>query len=330
MKLLVLGGTGWLSRHLAATAVADGHAVTCLTRGDGVPAGARSVKADRDHDDAVAAVATERWDAVVDVARQPGHVRRAVRDLAPGTAHYLFVSTVSVYASHTVLGADETAERLPPLTAQAMTGPEDYGSAKVACEDAARAGFGAERTLIVRPGLIGGPGDPSGRTDYWPWRFAHPAVAGRVLVPDAPDLPTAVIDVRDLAGWLVRCAEQHTTGTFNALGPSMPLPEHLEIARRAAAGEAQPAAAPEKWLLAHGVNEWAGPRSLPLWLADHSWYGMSARSIDRARAAGLTSRPLIETLADGLEWRQRQSERADRGAGLSDADERELLAALTS
>lgn len=330
MELLVLGGTGWLGRQIAAAAVANGHAVTCLARSVDVPEGARGVSADRDREDALAAVAADPWDAVIDVARQPGHVRHAVRDLRLDAAHYLFVSTVSVYASHDAPGADEAAERLPPLATDVMTGPEEYGSAKVACEDAVLAGFGGERSLIARPGLIGGPGDPTGRTDYWPWRFANPAVEGTVLVPDAPELPTAVIDVRDLAGWLVRCAEQHTTGTFNALGPSIPLPEHLEVARRAAASEAHPVAAPEDWLLAHGVTEWAGPRSLPLWLADHSWYGMNARSIDRARAAGLTSRPLIETLADGLEWRQRQPDRADRGAGLSNADERELLAALTS
>lgn len=328
MKLLVLGGTGWLSREVAATALANAHAVTCLARTTGVPDGAWAVSADRDHDDALAAVATQHWDAVIDVARQPGHVHRAVRDLAPVADRYLFVSTVSVYASHATPGADETAERLPPLSAEAMSGPDDYGLAKVACEDAALAGFGAERTLIARPGLIGGPGDPTGRTDYWPWRFAHPAVEGEVLVPDAPDLPTALIDVRDLAAWLVHCVEQTTVGIFNAPGPSMPLPEHLNAARLAASSEARPTLAAQDWLLTHGVAEWAGPRSLPVWLADRSWYGMNLRSVDRARSAGLTTRPLVETLRDGLAWRQQQPDRDQRGAGLSDADERELLTEL--
>jgi nucleoside-diphosphate-sugar epimerase len=328
MELLVLGGTGWLGGHVAVAAAARGHAVTCVQRGTAAPDGTRAVSADRDEDDALALVAQDRWDAVIDVAREPGHVRHAVRDLEPVAGRYVFVSTVSVYASHATPGADETADRLPALVAEAMGGPEDYGSAKVACEDAVLAGFGAERTLIVRPGLIGGPGDPTGRTDYWPWRFAHPAVPGQVLVPDAPDLPTALIDARDLAAWLVYCAEQGTTGTFNALGPSMPMPEHLETARQAAGSDALPVAAGEDWLVERGVNEWAGPRSLPLWLTDRSWYGMNARSVDGAHSAGLTTRPLIETLRDGLAWRQRQPDRDSRGAGLSDADERELLTAL--
>lgn len=328
MELLVLGGTGWLSGEVATAALARGHAVTCVARGTAVPEGARAVSADRDQDDALAAVTAAHWDAVVDVARQPGHVRRAVRDLTPVADHYLFVSTVSVYASHERPGADETAERLPPLVADEMGSPEDYGPAKVACEDAVLAGFGADRTLIARPGLIGGPGDPTGRTDYWPWRFAHQSVPGEVLVPDAPDLPTSVIDVRDLAAWLIRCAEDGTTGVFDAVGPSMPFPAHIEAARQAAASDALPVLAPEHWLVERRVDEWAGPRSLPLWLADHSWFGMGARSGGCAAAAGLTTRPLIATLRDGLAWRQRQPNPHSRGAGLNDADERELLTAL--
>jgi nucleoside-diphosphate-sugar epimerase len=328
MKILVLGGTGWLGGHVAETAVGRGHAVTCVQRGTGAPEGARLLRADRDEDGALADLTNTRWDAVIDVARQPGHVRRAVRDLEPVTARYLFVSTVSVYADHAAPGADETAERLSPLVADAMSGLEDYGAAKVAGEDAVLAGFGTERTLIVRPGLIGGPGDPTGRTDYWPWRFAHPAVQGAVLVPEAPELPTSVIDVRDLAAWLVSCVERSVVGVFNAQGPAVLFPEHLDVARQAAVSDARPVSAPGGWLLERGVNEWAGPRSLPLWLADPSWYGMNTRSTDRARAAGLTTRPLIDTLRDALAWRELQPDSINRGAGLTDAEERELLAAL--
>jgi hypothetical protein len=235
-----------------------------------------------------------------------------------------------VYASQERVGADEAAERMLPLDADKRTGPDDYGPAKVACEDAVLAGFGAGRSLIARSGLIAGPGDPTGRTDYWPWRFANPAHPGEVLVPDAPELPTALVDVRDLASWLVRCAERRTAGVFNAMGPVVTFPDHIEAARQAAASDALPVAAPGEWLAEQGVHEWSGPRSMPLWLADRSWYGMNSRSTGRACAAGLTFRPLVETLRDGLSWRQAQADSGNRGAGLADADERELLASFAT
>lgn len=204
MRILVLGGTAWLGHRIASTAIGAGHDVTCLARGTDVPDGATLVRADRDHDDALLAAtpAGARWDAVIDVAREPGHVRRAVRALEPVADRYLFVSTTSVYASDERIGADETAERVEPLATDLMGGPDDYGPAKAACEDAVLAGFDPDRSLIVRPGLIGGPGDPTGRTDHWVWRFAHPTRAssapgapaeprepGTVLAPDAPASP---------------------------------------------------------------------------------------------------------------------------------------------
>ncbi|WP_085477938.1 NAD-dependent epimerase/dehydratase family protein [Rathayibacter oskolensis] len=322
MRLLILGGTAWLGRQLATEALHRGHDVTCVARGTDVPPGARLIRADRDHDDALTSVATEYWDAVVDVARQPGHVRRAVRDLAPVADRCLFVSTGNVYASQAEIGVDEDAPLLAPLDSDSYTDPDSYGPAKVACEQAILAAFGPSRSLIARAGLLGGPGDPTGRTSYWPWRFAHPAAEGAVLVPDAPELPTAVLDVRDLAAWLVHCAEAGTGGVFNVAGSPLPFPEHLAAARAAAGSSAEPVLAPEPWLLAHGVNEWAGPRSLPLWLADRSWYAMNARSTARAEAAGLVRRGLEETLRDGL------VARVAAGAGLVDAEELELLAVL--
>jgi 2'-hydroxyisoflavone reductase len=374
MKTLVLGGTAWLGHLIASTAVAAGHDVTCLARGTAVPDGATLVRADRDHDDALASVVGHRWDAVIDVAREPGQVRRAVRDLEPLADRYLFVSTTSVYAAPGPVGADESADRVAPLVADRMTGPDDYGSAKAAAEDAVLAAFGPDRALIARAGLIGGPGDPTGRTDYWPWRFAHPTRASSsdtdtgtdrgtdadtgtdtdtdtgtdtdtdtgtgtgtgtdghfVLVPDSPDLPTSVIDVRDLAEWLVRCAEQGTSGVMDAVGPSVLFPAHLEAAREAAGtAGASPttATASAGWLLARDVGQWAGPRSLPLWIADADWYGMNARAGDRARSAGLTHRLLVETLRDALDDRRRRSDPGTRPSGLGDDDHAALLAEL--
>lgn len=323
MRLLVLGGTGWLGYATASAALAVEHDVTCVARRGSVPVGARHVAADRDEDDALATVGAGHWDAVIDVARQPGHVRRAVRDLCDAAHHYVFVSTCSVYASQGEIGADEDALRLPPLASDVMDSMDDYGSAKVACEDAVVDGFGEERSALVRAGLIGGPGDPSGRTTYWPRRMAAPSNAeGQVLVPDAAELPTAVIDVRDLAAWLVRLAESAGSGPFNAQGSALRLPEHLAVAQRAAGTERDVVSAPEEWLVERHVAQWSGARSLPLWLADRDWYGMNARSTRRAHAAGLVCRQLEQTLADSLDGP------VVAGAGLVDADERELLVEL--
>ena len=328
MKILVLGGTAWLGREVASTFIGRGHEVTCVARGSSVPDGVRLVNTDRDAADALRPLVGEPWDAVVDVARQPGHLRRAVRDLEDAASSYIFVSTVNVYASQHDIGADEEAPLVEPLAADSFTDPELYGSAKVACEDAVLDSFGADRALIARAGLIGGPGDHTHRTTYWPWRFAHPARKNTVLAPDAPELPTAVIDARDLAEWLVRSAERRLTGVFNATGPVVAFPEHLAAAREAADSTAEVVRAPEHWLRDHDVMEWAGARSLPLWLADRSWYGFSSRSNSRASAAGLALRPLVQTLRDGLAA-QMDAPSGGLKSGLTDDEERALLDELT-
>ncbi|HEX2706048.1 MAG TPA: NAD-dependent epimerase/dehydratase family protein, partial [Candidatus Lustribacter sp.] len=207
MDLLVLGGTAYLGRYVTQAALARRHRVTCVARGSVrlPPEGAELVRADRDRDGALAPVAGRPWDSVIDVARHPGQVRRAVAGLVATTAHYVFVSTGNVYADHRRPGLDESAPTLPPLAGEVMSDMSEYGAAKVACEDHVVAGFGPGHSLIARSGLIGGPDDWSGRSGYWPWRFAHPSnPEGRVLVPDTPDLSTQVIDVRDLAQWLVQ------------------------------------------------------------------------------------------------------------------------------
>lgn len=329
MRVLVLGGTTWLGHAVADVAIRGGHHVTCVARGDAVPEGAALVQTNRDDSGAFTSVVSSRWDAVIDVARQPGHVRRAVHALEPVTDRFVFVSSSSVYASQAEVGADEDAPLLDPLRAEEMSSPADYGSAKVACEQAVLEGFGAQRSEVVRPGLIGGPGDSSGRTGYWGLRFAKPSnPERRVLVPDAPDLPTAVIDVRDLAEWIIRVVEQMSHGTFNAVGDPLPFPEHIETARSVAGHDGPIALATQDWLLGHGVAEWSGARSLPLWLVDRSWYGMNARSNARARTIGLATRPLSETLADSLRWDLDHSVDPGKGAGLTDDEERELLGAL--
>ena len=333
MRLLILGGTAWLGGTIAAIAVGHGHAVTCLARGSGnsPPAGAEFVRADRDAPEAYAAVAQRDWDAVIDVSRQPGQVRGAAAAMAGRARHFTFVSSASVYADHGTPGTAEDAGLLPPLHGDVMDSMEVYGEAKVACEQHVLAHFGRKRSLIVRSGLIAGPGDETGRTGYWPLRFARPAGDdGRVLVPEAPDLATQVVDVRDLAAWIVDATVRGVSGIFNAMGNALPLAEHLAEARGVAGHTGPLVAADQDWLLAHGVQPWMGAKSLPLWLPLPEYAGFSSRSTAAAKAAGLSLRPLRETLADTLAWELERGADRTRAAGLSADEERDLLRARAS
>jgi nucleoside-diphosphate-sugar epimerase len=331
MRLLLLGGTAWLGGYLATIAVERGHQVTCLARGESrsAPRGADFKRADRDDPDAFREVANDVWEVVIDVSRQPGQVRRAAAVLAGSARSFLFVSSASVYADHSRPGDDESAAVLPALAGDVMESMETYGQAKVACEQHVRKAFGPDRSLIARVGLIGGPGDISDRTGYWPLRFARAAASdGSVLVPDAPDLMTQVIDVRDLARWLIEAGEGGLSGVFNVVGETLSLPEHLAIAREVAGHRGPVVAVGQEWLLTHEVAPWMGERSLPLWLPLPQYAGFSSRNGAMARAAGLVSRPLADTLVDTLAWELTRDPQATRRAGLSDHDERRLLRAI--
>lgn len=304
--------------------------MTCLARGaeDAPPAGTTFVRADRDRPDAYELVSGSDWDAVIDLARQPGQVRRAVEALADRTSSYVFISTASVYADNSLPGANEDAELLAPLDSDVLESMENYGEAKVACERQVLARLGAERSLIIRPGLIGGPGDASDRSGYWPLRFARPAVAdGSVLVPDTPDLATQVIDVRDLASWVLAAAWQ-SRGIFDATGDRVRFEDHIAVAREVAGHTGPIVAAGADWLTAHDVAPWMGVRSLPLWLPDPAWAGLGARDNRAAHAAGLSLRPLAETLADTLAWELGRETHRPRRAGLADRDEHDLIRLL--
>lgn len=322
-----------LGRAVATEAVARGHDVTCLARGEAgeVPDGVRWVRADRDRADGLTEVtgAGAGWDAVVDVSRQPGQVRRAVAALEPVARHFVFVSTGNVYAVHSGLATDESVPLLSPLEDEVMQDMSTYGKAKVACEAAVLDGFGPDRSLVARAGLIGGPGDDSGRSGWWPWRFTHPVgVGGAVLAPDDPSLPMAVIDVRDLAEWLVRCAESGTSGVFDAVGEPDTLGGLLATAREVAGHRGSLVTAPAEWLTEHGVQEWMGEDSLPLWISDPEWRGFGAHTGAAARAAGLVNRPVADTFRDATAYEEAREATIPRRCGLSDAKERELLGLL--
>jgi len=332
MRLLILGGTAWLGGHLVETARAKGHQVTCLARGTAgmAPGGAKLVRADRALTNAYDQVLYQRWDSVIDVSRQPGQVRSAASALAMNSNRFVFISSASVYADHATPGQDESAPLLPPLQADVMEDMSWYGQAKVACEQHVLDAFGEERSLIVRAGLIGGPGDESDRSGYWPLRFARAEVSGRpVLVPDLPTLSTQVIDVRDLARWIIDRACACDVGIFNATGETIGFPEHIDIARHVGGHKGRVVSAGAEWLLKHGVTPWMGQKSLPLWLPIPEYAGFSARDSSAAVRTGLSRRSLEATLRDTLKWElSRAPSQTTRRAGLSDADEEYLLGVL--
>jgi 2'-hydroxyisoflavone reductase len=326
MSLLVLGGTAWLGREVVAAARALGQAVTVLARGESgsPPPDVEVVLADRGDPTAYDDVRGRDWDVVVDVSRQPSHVAGALGALGQRAASWVFVSSASVYATGDVPGTDETAELLPAHEDD-DEGWQTYGGRKVAAERMVLDRVG-DRALVARSGLIAGPGDHTDRTGYWPLRFAHPASPdGAVLVPDSPVL-TQVLDVRDLAEWLVRAGLAGATGVVNASGPVVPLAEHLALARDVAGHRGETVMVDQDWLAAHDVEPWSGERSLPLWLPLPDHAGFMSRSTAAAEALGLTSRPLGDTLRDTLAWELASGPGRARKAGLSPDDEVDLLA----
>lgn len=316
---------------MAALARDAGHAVTCLARGESgsVPDGVTLVRGDRSTADAYAALPPlASWDLVVDVARQPGHVRGAIEALADRAGHWAFVSSCSVYARHDEPGADERAALLPALEDDEAT-PEQYGEGKVACEQAVLAALG-DRSLVARAGLIVGAGDRSDRFGYWPGRFALAARQDRpVLVPVRDDLRVQVVHVDDLAGWLVEAGLRRATGVVNAIGPTTALREVLEGAAAVAGFEGELVRATDAELEAAGVDEFMGPRSLPLWLRDPEWQAFMDRDVSAAAALGLRHRPLADSLRDALVWEEQLGlDRERQRAGLSPQDEVEAIDAV--
>lgn len=317
-RVLVLGGTAWLGREIARAAIADGDEVVCLARGDSgpVPPGARLVRADRTRPDAYDDLAGD-WDEVVEIAYVPGMVAAALDALADRTAHWTLVSTVSVYARDDAPEADEAAALVEPADLTS------YPEAKVAAERATAARLGG-RLLVARPGLIVGPGDPTDRFGYWPARLHR---GGRVLVPAAAGRAVQVVDVADLARWIVDAGRARVTGAVNAVGGSVALDAFLAQVARATGFDGELVPAGDAWLVDHDVRYWAGPRSLPLWLpADAT--GFARRSSAAFTAAGGRSRPLAETIARVLADEVARGTTRERRSGLDAREEATLLALL--
>jgi len=318
VKLLVLGGTRFLGRALVHDALARGHDVTLFNRGQTnaeLFPEAERVRGDRTRD--LAALRGREWDAVLDVATfLPRVVRLSVDALRTAAARYVYVSSVSVYADQSV----------PPVEGAAVAelgDPDDeriesYGALKAACERVVQ--DADPEALIVRPGLIVGPHDPTDRFTYWPVRVAE---GGEVLAPGSPDDPVQFVDVRDLAAWILDAAERGTAGVFNATGTSRPFGELLEACRAVCRSDARFTWIASETLLAAGVEEWMG---IPLWIASPGWQAANRVVVDKAIGAGLRFRPLEETIRDTLAWHADREWPAAEGVGLSRERERELLA----
>ncbi len=327
-RILILGGTGFLGPATVEAARARGHVLTLFNRGKTRPGlfpDVEKLQGDRDPDKGGGLKALEgrRWDAVIDNSGYfPRQVGASARLLAPNTGHYIFISSISVYADNSIENQDETARvgTIADPTVEKIT-EETYGPLKALCENAAEQALPG-RTAVVRPGYIVGPDDPSGRFTYWPVRIDR---GGQVLAPGAPGDPVQFIDVRDLARWLVTLVEMRTTGVFNAAGPKRRFGwgELLEACRKAGSKPAELAWVPGDWIAKQGQE------IFPIWAPyQGETRGFHVWRNSRAVKAGLKFRPCAETVKDTLAWYKSQGDGGRvKLAGPSPQREAELLAA---
>jgi 2'-hydroxyisoflavone reductase len=320
MKLLVLGGTKFVGRHIVQAALDRGDEVTLFNRGRTAPGlfpEAEELRGDRDGD--LGALAGRRWDAVIDVnGYVPRVVRRSAELLADAVDHYTFISTLSVYSERTP-GMDEGAPlaRLADETSEEES-DETYGPLKVLCEQVVQDIF-AGRNAVIRPGIVAGPYDDTDRFTYWPVRVA---AGGEVLAPGAPDRPVQLIDARDLGAWTVAMTDARTPGVYNATGPDyrLTMGSLLDGCNAVTRGDARFEWVPDEVLVEAGLTS----SELPLWIRASmaAWF---MADCTRATAAGLTYRTLGETIHDTLEWVRSSGRRVE--GGLPRGREVELLQA---
>jgi 2'-hydroxyisoflavone reductase len=336
LRILILGGTGFIGPHQVRYALARGHEVTLFNRGrqkETWPGPVEELIGDRNTGD-LKALAGHEWDVAIDnPTTLPFWVRDAGAALHGKVGQYIFISTISAYASDSTPGADETAPLAPYTGKDAMAETADtlrgrmgdlYGPLKAASEGEAKRQFG-EAVTIIRPGLIVGPGDETDRFTYWPVRLAR---GGEVLAPGDGSDPVQFIDARDLAEWTIRTAEERHLGVYNATGPARPLSMRGMLTGISGAIHAEPKLTwvPAPFLDAEKVSAWS---DMPVWVpGSGDTAGFARRSIRRALGAGLTYRPLAATAVDTLAWfRTQPAERqAKLRAGLTPEREAEVLA----
>jgi 2'-hydroxyisoflavone reductase len=298
MQLLLLGGFRFLGRAIVQVAQARGHAVTAFNRGNLAPlSGVETIHGDRDDPSPLAG---GRWDAAIDTSGYiPRHVRSAAEVLCDAVDRYVFVSTLSVYADPMPIGCDETGARKVLAAGVDPNGAdlsETYGEKKALCEDALEAVM-PDRSISVRAGFIVGPHDDSDRFNSWIERAAR---SDRFLVPGVADAPIQMIDVRDIATWIVDAAESVRRGAYNVTSPAG-LTTALDVARACIAGtgsHAEPVVVASDVAKAAGLVPW---QHIPFWMEPET-YPLMQMSVDRALASGLQLRPLAATVRDTYAW----------------------------
>ncbi len=322
MRILVLGGTSFAGRHLVELGRVRGHDFVLFNRGRTgaeLHPGVERVTGERAGD--LDGLRGRTFDAVVDMSGYfPPDVERSAGLLADAAGRYLFVSSRSVYSDHSRPGANEDSPvgELPPGAPDDEITEESYGPLKLGCERAAQAAFG-DRAVVLRPGLIVGPHDPTGRFTYWPVRAAD---GGDMLAPAPPDQPVQVVDARDLATFALDLLERDAGGTFDVVSPGgmLTFGGVLDACVAAAGGGVRPVWVDEAFLLERGVEPWT---ELPLWTPGEDMAGFQRSDVSRALRAGLKIRPIAETAADTLRWAQDAA--PDPGPAMTQEREAALL-----
>ena len=324
LRILILGGTGFLGPHFVENARTRGHTLTLFNRGKTHPELFPEVEKLRgDRNGQLDALKGRKWDAVIDTSGYvPRIVKMSAELLAPAVRQYVFISSISVYPDDVKPGANDTT----PVQKLTEPGSEEvrkhYGALKALCEEAAEAAMPG-RTTNVRPGLIVGPGDPTDRYTYWPVRMDRP---GEALAPGTGEDPVQYVDVRDLAAWIVQTIERGSVGVFNATGPEKPLSMSAMLAscRKAARQPATLVWVPEKFLAEQKVSPWD---DMPVWTGAEG--GLSQIDCTKAIHDGLRFRSADATARDTLAWWKELPEdrRKKPRAGLSAEREQAVLAA---
>ncbi len=325
LKILILGGTGFIGPHQVNYALERGHTVTLFNRGKTnthLFPDVEKLKGDR-NDNLTALEGDRKWDVVIDnSATIPRWVRQSASLLKGRTSQYMYVSSLSVYSETSKVGIAEDGAvfKLKDPAIEEITG-ETYGGMKALCEEESRKAF-PENHTVLRPTLIVGPGDRTDRFTYWPARIYR---GGEILAPGTPDDPAQIIDARDLSEWMIRLAESRTFGTFNASSRPMGMAEMLYGIKASTSTHGWFTWIPADFLEKQDVHPWS---DMPVWFPPVGEFkGFSMFSVKKALDAGLTFRPLARTSRETMNWFSGLPEERQKNlkSGLSPEREKEVL-----